>query len=217
MVFALGWVALMPSIGSLILLPFLLSEFPFLQEIDFLNLRMALIYTVCSSVLMGMAILPTTVVAILSGFFMGWTSFFLIIIAYTLATLFGYGLGRKLDRAALEMILSKYPKANELVERKRGRMGELIFFVRISPVIPFALSNLLFAMLRAGWKRVVVFGLFGMLPRTAISFMAGTIASDYYEALHQDGIVGKGWIFVGLLMLSFWGIYRFFSSKVHPS
>jgi uncharacterized membrane protein YdjX (TVP38/TMEM64 family) len=111
---------------------------------------------------------------------------------------------------SLELILDKYPKAKKMLERKSGRMGELIFFVRLSPVIPFALSNLMFALLKSGWKKLVIYGAIGMLPRTTLVFVSGTLASDLYTAIKQEGINGKVWIFIFLLMLSFWGIWRFF-------
>ncbi len=89
-------------------------------------------------------------------------------------------------------------------------MGELIFFVRLSPIIPFALSNLMFALLKSGWKKLVIFGTIGMLPRTTLVFISGTLANDLYTAIRQDGVSEKVWIFVFLLVLSFWGIWRFF-------
>ena len=110
-------------------------------------------------------------------------------------------------------MLGEYPRAKTMVENKKGKMGELIFFVRLSPIIPFAFSNLLFALLDTGWKRVVLFGFIGMLPRTLLAFGSGILADSIYTALRQGGNAFNWALIIGLILLSFWGIFRFFKNK----
>ncbi len=208
--FALLWVSFMPSIGSLVFVPLAVKFNSFLSELDFGDFITVLTGLLISILLMGLALMPTTLIAGISGFIFGWQAFPWLVLGYTLATLLGYGWGKKLGGGSLEIILDKYPKAKTMLERKSGRMGELIFFVRLSPVIPFALSNLMFALLKSGWKKLVIFGTIGMLPRTTLVFISGTLAIDLYTAIRQEGVSGKVWIFVFLLLLSFWGIWRFF-------
>ncbi len=212
-VIAFGWVVIMPSLGTLFLVPLFISQAPSFDSFDILEFQNWTLYLSLTAILMGLALLPTTMVAGLTGFLMGWKAFIFVILAYTVATLIGYGLGKKVDRGSLEMLFSEYPKVRDLVEQKRDNMGELIFFVRLSPIIPFALSNLLFALLSTGWKRVIVYGLFGMLPRTTLVFFSGTLASDIYAAFQQEGISGKGWFLILLLVLSIVGIWRFFKTQ----
>lgn len=207
---ALIWVSLIPSICSLFLVPLAVSYLSVLELIDFTSLFTILVFVCTATLLMGLALIPTTLFAALSGFLFGWQAFIWVVIGYTMATLLGYAWGKKLGGNSLEVILQQYPKARDLLQKKEGRMGELIFFVRLSPVIPFALSNLLFALIKSGWKKLVVFGTLGMLPRTTLVFFSGTIASNIYGAVQQEGVGGKGWIFILLLLLSIWGIWRFF-------
>jgi uncharacterized membrane protein YdjX (TVP38/TMEM64 family) len=207
---ALLWVSFMPSLGSLLFVPIAINYSSFLSQIDFTDATTVILGLLASILLMGLALMPTTLVAGLSGFILGWQAFPWLVLGYTLATLLGYGWGKKLSGDSLELILNKYPKAKKMLERKSGRMGELIFFVRLSPVIPFALSNLMFALLKSGWKRLVIYGTIGMLPRTTLVFVSGTLANDLYTAIRQNGVNGKVWIFIFLLLLSFWGIWRFF-------
>ncbi|GAB2631974.1 TVP38/TMEM64 family protein [Belliella aquatica] len=207
---ALIWVSLIPSICSLFLVPLAVSYLSVLELIDFTSLFTILVFVCTATLLMGLALMPTTLFAALSGFLFGWQSFIWVVIGYTLATLLGYAWGKKLGGNSLEVILQQYPKARDLLQKKEGRMGELIFFVRLSPVIPFALSNLLFALIKSGWKKLVIFGTLGMLPRTTLVFFSGTIASNIYGAVQQEGVSGKGWIFILLLLLSIYGIWRFF-------
>lgn len=123
----------------------------------------------------------------MSGFVFGWISFPFLVLGYTLATVIGYQIGKGLDRGSLAFLLDQYPKAAQLIEDKKDDISQLIFFVRLSPVIPFALSNLLFALLQAGLKKVVWMGLWGMLPRTSMAFITGILGESLMDAL--EGIV----------------------------
>ncbi|WP_291778438.1 VTT domain-containing protein [Cecembia sp.] len=212
---AILWVSLMPALGSTVLVPLALSNSALLSEMNFYHPFTGLLALGVAVALMGFALIPTTMLAGLSGFLLGWNAFPWLVLGYTLATLLGYAWGKSLSEDSLAFLLEKYPKAKKLLDQKKGEIGTLIFFVRLSPIIPFALSNLLFALLRSGWKKLVLFGTIGMLPRTSLVFFSGTLASDIYAAIRSEGISGKGWIFLGLLALSIWGIWRFFRKDNH--
>ncbi|ERM83666.1 hypothetical protein P872_02390 [Rhodonellum psychrophilum GCM71 = DSM 17998] len=213
MVFAFIWVAIVPSLGSILLVPFFITNTTFFQQLDFSSPETWFLYLIPCAILMAFAFMPTTLLAGLTGFILGWKALLLLILSYTLATLFGYGLGKKMDKNSLDILLGEYPRAKALVENKKGKMGELIFFVRLSPIIPFAFSNLLFALLDTGWKRVVLFGFIGMLPRTLLAFGSGVLADSIYTAIRQGGNAFNWALIIGLILLSLWGIARFFKSK----
>lgn len=207
---ALLWVTVIPSVGSLSSVPFLIKYSESLQNLSLSDHLVSSIYLVLVTLLMGLALMPTTLVAGISGFIFGWAAFPFLFIAYNLASILGYTWGKKLGGESLDLILDKYPKGKNMIETKRDRMGELVFFGRLSPVLPFAVSNLTFSLLHVGLKKLVIFGSIGMLPRTIITFWAGTVGTDVYSAINQEGISGKAWIFILLLVLSIWGIWRFF-------
>ncbi|TVP51776.1 MAG: DedA family protein [Mongoliibacter sp.] len=211
--FAILWVTLMPSIGSLIFVPWALSNSTWMNQLEFNNSITILLGLIVSVLLMGLALMPTTLIAALSGFFMGWQAFPWLVLGYTLATVLGYAWGKGLSGNSLSLILKKYPKAEVLIEKKQHNIGELIFFVRLSPVIPFAMSNLLFALMRSGYWKLVVFGTLGMLPRTLFVFFSGTMAANIYAAIIERGGKEEVLIILGLLILSVWGIWRFFTKK----
>ncbi|MBW3469696.1 TVP38/TMEM64 family protein [Arthrospiribacter ruber] len=211
--FAMLWVTFMPSIGSLALVPWAISNPEWFGELDFLKGITIAVGLIVSSLLMGLALMPTTMVAGLSGFLLGWPAFPWLVLGYTLATVLGYAWGRRAGGDSLDLILSRFPKAAKLIEEKSDSMGELIFFVRLSPVIPFALSNFLFALLQTGYLRLLIFGTIGMLPRTAAVFFTGTLASDLIEALLQGDSNYNVIMFTALLLLSIWGIWKFFTKK----
>lgn len=213
MVWAIGWVTVAPSLGSLTAINLLYSHRDFLAQTNFLSWAIAPAYLLVITVCMGLALLPTTFVAILSGFLLGWTSLPFLVLGYTLATLIGYQTGQKVDKDSLDFLLKQYPKAADLIVEKKEDMSQLIFFVRLSPVIPFALSNLLFALLKVDLKKVVWIGLWGMLPRTLMVFITGVLGDSLFDAL-QDSNGAEQMIFIGILLLvSVAGIYMFFKKK----
>src|SRR5690606_40662944 len=121
--------------------------------------------------------------------------------------------GRKLDKSSLVFLLDKYPKAAQLIAERKDSVSQLIFYVRLSPVIPFALSNLLFALLKVGLRRVVWMGLWGMLPRTLLAFTTGVVGESLVETLREREGGVQLVILLVLLLISGWGIYRFFAKR----
>jgi uncharacterized membrane protein YdjX (TVP38/TMEM64 family) len=209
-VWAVAWVAIFPSLGSFYAIHHLYSHQDVLSQLKFGLADFLTIYVGASSLFMGLAFIPTTLLALISGFLFGWTSFPWLVVAYSLASCIGYMVGIKLDRNSLEFLLKKYPKAAQLIDDKRHKISQLIFFVRLSPVIPFALSNLLFALLKVPLERVIWVGLWGMLPRTLMAFTTGVFADSLMAAIQEKNGMGQILVILGLILISGWGIYKFF-------
>lgn len=210
MAWAVGWVSFVPSFVSLIVLNTLYTDPSYLGQIDFSSADFLVYYTVVTSLLMGFALLPTTFLAIFSGFAFGWLSLPFLVLGYTFATIIGYQIGKKLDKGSLGFLLANYPKAAQVITDKKNKISQLIFFVRLSPVIPFALSNLLFSLLKIDLKKVVWMGLWGMLPRTLLAFTTGVVGESLVGALEENSGSRQWAVIALLLLLSIWGIYRFF-------
>ncbi|MDN3669732.1 VTT domain-containing protein [Echinicola jeungdonensis] len=211
--FSFLWVLVVPTLGSSLLLKGLYTNGLDWNKYDLYAPEIIIGLTLTGALLMGLAITPTTILAIATGFLWGWKAFLPLVIAYAMASLMGYFLGKRLGQNSLEIILSNYPKADRLIQDKKGKWGKLIFYIRISPVIPFALSNLLFALLKTGWKNVLVYGTLGMLPRTLMAFTLGTYAESFIQAFEGQENNGQILILISLMILSLWGIFRFFKKK----
>lgn len=211
---AVAWVGVMPSIGSLALVQYLISSKGGTPPPDLTSLTTALLYVSGSAAAMGIALIPTTLLAVFSGFYWGWSALPLLAVAYSIASAIGYGLGKKSSGNLLPLLTDWYPAVKTTLEKKKEQIGSLIFFIRISPVIPFAFSNILFALLHTGLGRVVWYGLWGMLPRTVLAFSSGVLAESIYEAVSSEGASSWEWLFVvGLLVISILGIVHFFKNK----
>jgi len=208
---AIAWVTVMPSVGSFFFLRYLYSNVALFRELNFFSAQILLGYLIISAFVMGTALMPTTLIAIISGFLFGWTAFPILVISYTLASVIGYKLGTGLDENSLNILLEKYPKTKKILLEKEDKMNQLIFFLRLSPVIPFALSNLLFALIRANLAKVIWVGLLGMLPRTTMAFFTGLLANSLVDAVSGSANFYQLAGIIGLLLISIWGLYRVIS------
>jgi uncharacterized membrane protein YdjX (TVP38/TMEM64 family) len=202
----LGWIwaALMPGVGSLLLI----ANYTVPESFQLEYAGDHLLFTAGIAILLGFALLPTTLTALALGYFFGWIGFPSLFFGYLLANVIGYTLGKLLNADFLPLLAAQNPEFKNQLESRIERPASLIFFIRISPVVPFAISNFLFASLKIDLKKVLLYGIPGMLPRTLIAFGTGLLASSFLEAKKAMNDPVQ-WILLAVLFLvSFWGLYR---------
>ena len=203
------WVSAVPLLGSLLLA----SQYNLVEKISLESLTDHLLVTLGISLILGLALLPTTLTALASGFYWGWFGFPALLVGYLLANCLGYVLGRKANADFLTLLYAQNPKLQQEIESRLNHPAGLIFFIRISPVIPFAISNFLFASMRIPLKKVLLYGVFGMLPRTCLAFATGMIANSFLGAKESMNQPFHWLIVILLLILSFIGIYLSWKKK----
>jgi uncharacterized membrane protein YdjX (TVP38/TMEM64 family) len=209
---AFVWVSVVPSLGTLVSIPILLNSYDSIRVFSMGGwLESCLILMVLTG-LMGLALVPTTIVAVFSGFLFDWQFFPLLVVAYALASILGYFWGSIVTKDGLDFLFKRYPKTKHIIDTRKKNIPEVVFFLRISPIIPFAFSNLLFAFLQTGIQKLLVWGTLGMLPRTTLAFYTGTIASDLYAAFHQGNSTYQAPLFILLLLVSSWGLWKVFTN-----
>lgn len=198
------WVSLVPLLGSLVFA----SKYFWVEKIHLESFSEHVLLTVSLSLILGLALLPTTLTALACGFFWGWLGFPDLLIGYILANILGYRIGKKLNTDFLPLIFASHPTLKEQIESRMERPAGLIFFIRISPVIPFAISNFLFASMGIPLRKVLVFGVPGMLPRTFIAFATGMIANSFLGAKESLNHPSQWGILIFLLLVSGIGLYQ---------
>ena len=149
---------------------------------------------------MAFALTPTTLIALMSGFLWGFEVIFGLIISYGMAAIVGYFLGQKIDNGHLQHFFSKNEKLNLLQEKIKDKSIVIILLMRISPVLPFAITNVFLAMLKINFPKFLGISILGMLPRTTLAVWLGTQSSTLKGA-YQSGNVGISQIFVVILVL----------------
>jgi uncharacterized membrane protein YdjX (TVP38/TMEM64 family) len=204
-----AWVTLIPPLGSLLFM----WNYKVMEAVELDSLSHILIFVMLSGMMMGFALLPTTFIALASGYFFGWIALPLLIFSYSLASVVGYRLGKQINSSLLDILFLNHPKLEKELEARKSKEQDLIFFVRISPVIPFAVSNFLFATMRVSLRKVLIFGILGMLPRTLIVFSTGIFAQSFLSA--KDSLSSPIQWAAGLMFLVIGGlgIYFYFAKK----
>ena len=203
------WVSFVPLLGSLLLS----TNYQAMEQIVVTGIVGQVLLSLILAFLVGLAFLPTTLTAIASGFFWGWSVFPHLVIAYLLANVLGYTLGKWLNADFRTILYARHPSLKDEIEKRIEQPAGLVFFVRISPLIPFAISNFLFASLGIPLSKIIRFGLPGMLPRTILAFASGKAANSFLDA--QSSLKDpQDWLALGLLLLgSVWGIWYFWNKK----
>lgn len=198
------WVLIFPALGSLIAL----ANYNHLILLAPKSILGYFVFTCIAAICMGLALLPTTFTAVLSGFVLGWVGLPLLVLAYAAATVLGYLFGRSTNTDLLSLLSVRFPEIEEAIEKRKNNPGALIFFIRISPVIPFALSNFIFASVQVSLKQILLYGIPGMLPRTILAFLAGILASDFLSAQSSLQDPYQIAFLVFFLLISIWGIWH---------
>ncbi|PRY16401.1 putative membrane protein YdjX (TVP38/TMEM64 family) [Pontibacter ummariensis] len=188
------------------------------ELLEGLNWWQLLAYFAVVSVTMALALTPTTFVALVSGFYLGWSAFIGVVLSYGIAALLGYSLAQFVDHGKMMSFLNRFEKARILMQELRNQSWSLIILTRISPVLPFALMNFVLSLLQVDRKKFFLASIIGMLPRTAFFFWVGTQARDVVSAL-QDPNAGTGGqiLVIALIIISIGGLYFLFDRALKRS
>ncbi|MCX2743623.1 VTT domain-containing protein [Mangrovivirga sp. M17] len=143
------------------------------------------IYFFIAAIVMGLALLPTTLTAAIWGYYLPWFTFPFLIAAYMLAALIGYYISINIEDRWLYTIINKNSKRRRVFETLRRKGLKTVIAVRISPVLPFAVMNLLMAAAAVHIKKFFYGSLIGMMPRTALAFLTGASASSIYAIIES--------------------------------
>jgi uncharacterized membrane protein YdjX (TVP38/TMEM64 family) len=157
---------------------------------------------------MALAMTPTTFIALISGYYLGWKAIPFIAVSYFFASLIGYFLAKKLDRGKFMSSIENIPGVSRIANNLKKKENSIIFFARISPVTPFAMMNVLLSYLNADLKKFLFAGFLGMLPRTLLCVYIGAQAKYIKEVLQNPN--SNQWellCFAGLLMFSVIGLF----------
>jgi uncharacterized membrane protein YdjX (TVP38/TMEM64 family) len=151
-----------------------------------LTIGQIILYFLVVSLTMTFALTPTTFIALLTGFYLGWAGFSGVVISYALASLIGYQLAQIIDQGKLLKFINHFEKAAAVMEELKNQSWSLIILTRISPVLPFALMTFILAMMKVNKRKFLLASIVGMLPRTLFFFCLvprPRILSFYFKIL----------------------------------
>lgn len=203
------WMALVPLTISSLITFYALSHENLIQQ--FGQFMWALFF-IASCLTMALAITPTTFIALLSGYFLGITAAPFVIIAYILASYLGYQLTHVVDNGHFIQTIKALPggrgeKALRFLDGIQHNQFGLIVMARISPVLPFAIMNVLLPIAGVRLKAFLLAGTMGMLPRTLLFIWLGSQAQELRSLIEEGrSDFTAQLMFVVLLAISVFGL-----------
>ena len=149
-----------------------------------------LIFISAAAVLAGLSMIPTHAASLTAGLLFGSIAgSFHAISAIIIASVISYFLTAKLLGDKLMDFIELNPKASEihkeLFKLSGFRAVFIIILVRLSPVMPFAATNVLLAAAKVRWWQFLVGSILGLAPRIILVVIAGAALSTL--DLNQKG------------------------------
>lgn len=208
-----AWVVVMPlAISSVVTYLALANE----ATVDQFGVQPWIIAFLVSCFTMGLALTPTTFVALVSGYFLGLIATLGVVASYTVASLIGFALTRAVDQGQLMTSVygwlgdRKAQQLRKLLDGIADHQFGIIVMARLSPVLPFALMNVVLPVAGVRLVPFLIAGTLGMLPRTAFFVWLGSEAKAL-QTLIETGDQGAGgrFILIGLLVISSLGFFYY--------
>jgi uncharacterized membrane protein YdjX (TVP38/TMEM64 family) len=163
------------------------------------------------SILMGFALMPTTLMAFLTGYFLGFEGTPLMITSYLIASYVGYQLGLFLEGKKIHKNILEKPKINRFLASLKEKSWKLIILVRLSPVLPFSVMNLVLSAIRFPIKIFLIGSFIGMMPRTLFAIYVGTRAQNLKSLIENKTTTDFPYseiIIISLTLITIFGIGR---------
>ncbi len=203
------WMGLLPFISSLALGYFAVSNPSFF--LDF-SLSQQILFWLATVFVMGLALCPTTFLALFVGYIWGFQGIWPLIFAYSLASMLGFGMAKLWKGQAMIRWIKRTKKGAQFLSNVQAQSFSWVFLARLSPIFPFAITNAMMSFLGVSFLDFCLAGMIGMLPRTALAVWTGTQAKSWEYLLHhpesftwQDG--------ASVVLLVFSGLGMYFLAK----
>src|SRR6266404_8374907 len=137
---------------------------------------------------------PGAILTIGAGFAFGlWKGFLAVSAGATLGAALAFLVARFIARDKVEAIARRNEKFRE-IDNAIGKQGaKLIFLLRLSPVIPFNLSNYFYGLTAVKFWPYVLASWIGMIPGTFLYVYIGTASKLAVSAAAGGEAVKHGW------------------------
>lgn len=189
----LAFAVIAPGIGVLILVT---SSGYWLEPLKSLNSGSVVIFIIATILLVGLSLVPTHAASLVSGILFGavWGPTYALA-SIVLASLLSFILVKYLLRENATEIFSRNPSAHqvykELLNDNGFRSFYIIILIRLSPIMPFAGTNVLLAYGKVRFKEYLLGSAVGLAPRIIIVAMAGAGLNhlDLKQGSHQGLLI----------------------------
>jgi uncharacterized membrane protein YdjX (TVP38/TMEM64 family) len=136
------------------------------------------------------ALMPATLMAALAGAAFGLAGLTAAVAAYAVASVLAFEIVRRRLQAPVQRAIARSARARAAQEELARATFRVVALSRLSPVLPFALVNVLLAVSPVSRPVYLAGTLVGMLPRTAAAVVAGAAARSALAALGEGTAAG---------------------------
>lgn len=190
-----GLTAALPSVGSMILLLVIYQISPWLQSNKEIGIPIFILFMTIFS---GVALIATNVLGVVSGFafdfYWGITAQLLGILGASTVMFF---IAKRFAAETLQSKISEKPKLkaihNALLNEHFFKTLIVICLIRLSPAMPFAVTNLMMSAAGISFKTYLAGTFLGMLPRaSAIVFVGASLSELNFSEPQESWILILG-------------------------
>jgi uncharacterized membrane protein YdjX (TVP38/TMEM64 family) len=145
---------------------------------------------------------PGAILTIGAGFAFGlWKGFLAVSVGATLGASLAFLVARFIARDKVEAIAKRNEKFRR-IDNAIGKQGaKLVFLLRLSPVIPFNLSNYFYGLAGVKFWPYVLASWIGMMPGTFLYVYIGTAGRAAVSVAAGDEAMKHGWQYWTLMSL----------------
>jgi len=198
---------LLPSVGSIFVGMILYN---FQTEIIHADFGLQFLISLILAILMAFALFPTTLAALFLGYCWSFGAIFWMVLAYSMATLIAKIVFSKLVGEPMKQAISSNENGIKFKKMLHKEEKWVVFSARLSPIFPFAFTNMFFAIFNLSFKNIFIWGTLGMLPRTLLAIYVGNEAftlNQNWKNIHlydyQSSIILLAIAFLVLFMVSY--------------
>ncbi|GAB3912488.1 hypothetical protein GCM10028803_55850 [Larkinella knui] len=161
-----------------------------------------LLVTIACCLTSTFALTPPTFLALIFGYFLSWNSLLPLFALNMVSILLVNKLINWFDQDRFVRFIEQNPKAKNVLERIREQELKVIFFAKLSPVLPFAVVNLVFALSGARLRNILLGGFLGMIPRTVLAVWTAQQAKEIRTLVENPNAQNGTQIAIGVLLLA---------------
>lgn len=203
------------AVTPLIFSSFMVVVFQEKQAIINADFYHIVLFYMLATLTMTFALTPTLFIAVISGFYFSWYGLLGILISYPAAAVAGLLLGRLLMKAFTNRDYFDNQKLKAFAGELSTAQLPLLIFCRLSPLMPFAMTNIALARMEISWINYIAGTVVGMFPRTFLFFLAGKNTKEiwlFIEDPNKNGV--QALILPVLILISAAGLYMLINKAI---
>lgn len=193
-----------PLVSSSAIVVFLLTYEQFFSTLSFTGwVGITLLFTLTSMI----ALSPPTLLAMIYGYFLSYLAIPYLFLLNMGAIAAVYLLTKQGFSNTFVSFVNENPKSRRLLQEIKNDELKVIFLAKLSPVLPFALTNFVFALSGASFRNVLLGGFLGMIPRTFLAVWIGAQAVNIKTLIENPETANwQQFVIVLLVIVSTFGL-----------